>query len=191
MKKLLFTLCCFMFAIVLFAQTNNHIKFMGIPLTGTITQFQAKLVSKGCTYDKATSSSLSKGIKLYNGTFVGNKVKIFVYYDIKTKIVYRVKAVVNSLSEDIAEQKYSEIKDMLSQKYGSGPENVYIGTKDGKEAASFVSTNVGGKINGTIGLYIVHYEVSLLTFPYDYSLHIDYYDRINSNEHDRNQLEEL
>ena len=65
-----------MFAIVLFAQTNNHIKFMGIPLTGTITQFQAKLVSKGCTYDKATSSSLSNGIKLYNGTFVGNKVDI-------------------------------------------------------------------------------------------------------------------
>ena len=47
MKKLLFTLCCMIFAIASFAQSNVHIKFMGIPVTGTIAQFQAKLVAKG------------------------------------------------------------------------------------------------------------------------------------------------
>lgn len=176
-----------MFAIVSFAQTNSHIKFMGIPLTGTITQFQAKLVAKGCTYDKVGSSSISNGIKLFNGTFVGNKVKVFVYYDNKTKIVYRVKAVVAGLSEDIAEQKYSEIKDMLSLKYGSGSDL----TKDGKEAASFVSTNDEGETNGMIDLFIVHDKEFWLTSPYDYSLHIDYYDRINTKRHNSNQLDEL
>ena len=40
------------FAIASFAQSNVHIKFMGIPVTGTIAQFQAKLVAKGCTYNK-------------------------------------------------------------------------------------------------------------------------------------------
>lgn len=74
MKKLLFTLCCMIFAIASFAQSNVHIKFMGIPVTGTIAQFQAKLVAKGCTYNKVASASISNGTRAFNGTFVGNKV---------------------------------------------------------------------------------------------------------------------
>lgn len=191
MKKLLFTLCCLMFAIISFAQTNSHIKFMGIPITGTITQFQAKLVSKGCTYDKKGSSYISNGIRSFNGTFVGNKVNIFVYYDTKTKNVYRVKAVVSGISEDIAEQKYSQIKVMLSQKYGSNSENMYIGTDNGKESASFVSTDDEGGINGTIDLFIAQDEEIWIRYPYHFNLHIDYYDRINTKKHNSSQLDEL
>lgn len=106
MKKLLFTLCCMIFAIASFAQSNVHIKFMGIPITGTIAQFQAKLVAKGCTYNKVASASISNGTRAFKGTFVGNKVDIYVYYDTNTKIVYRTKAVVSGVSEDIAEQEY-------------------------------------------------------------------------------------
>lgn len=106
MKKLLFTLCCMIFAIASFAQSNVHIKFMGIPVTGTIAQFQAKLVAKGCTYNKVASASISNGTRAFKGTFVGNKVDIYVYYDTNTKIVYRTKAVVSGVSEDIAEQEY-------------------------------------------------------------------------------------
>ena len=117
MKKLLFTLCCMIFAIASFAQSNVHIKFMGIPVTGTIAQFQAKLVAKGCTYNKVASASISNGTRAFKGTFVGNKVDIYVYYDTNTKIVYRTKAVVSGVSEDIAEQEYSKVKKLLSQKY--------------------------------------------------------------------------
>lgn len=98
------------FAIASFAQSNVHIKFMGIPLTGTIAQFQAKLVAKGCTYNKVASASISNGTRAFKGTFVGNKVDIYVYYDTNTKIVYRTKAVVSGVSEDIAEQEYSKVK---------------------------------------------------------------------------------
>lgn len=96
------------FAIASFAQSNVHIKFMGIPITGTIAQFQAKLVAKGCTYNKVASASISNGTRAFKGTFVGNKVDIYVYYDTNTKIVYRTKAVVSGVSEDIAEQEYSK-----------------------------------------------------------------------------------
>ena len=60
------------FAIASSAQSNVHIKFMGIPVTGTIAQFQAKLVAKGCTYNKVASASISNGTRAFNGTFVGN-----------------------------------------------------------------------------------------------------------------------
>lgn len=98
------------FAIASFAQSNVHIKFMGIPVTGTIAQFQAKLVAKGCTYNKVASASISNGTRAFKGTFVGNKVDIYVYYDTNTKIVYRTKAVVSGVSEDIAEQEYCILK---------------------------------------------------------------------------------
>ncbi len=191
MKKLLFTLCCMIFAIASFAQSNVHIKFMGIPVTGTIAQFQAKLVAKGCTYNKVASASISNGTRAFNGTFVGNKVDIYVYYDTNTKIVYRAKAVVSGVSEDIAEQEYSKVKNLLSQKYGSDSEDMYVGTKDGKESVSFISANDEGEINGAIDLFITQDEESWIRSPYNYNLHIDYNDRINTNKHDNQQLDEI
>lgn len=191
MKKLLFTLCFLIFAIVSFAQANTHIKFMGIPLTGTIAQFQAKLVAKGCTYNKVVSATIPNGTRAFNGTFVENKVNIYVYYDTKTKIVYRTKAVVSGVTEDIAEQEYSKIKDLLTQKYGSDFDDMYVGTQGGKEAVSFISTNDEGEINGSIDLFITQDEETWICAPYNYNLHIDYNDRINTNNHENQQLDEI
>ena len=191
MKKLLFPLCFMIFAIASFAQTNAHIKFMGIPITGTIAQFQAKLVAKGCTYDKVTSSSISNGTRAFKGTFIGNKVDIYVYYDTKTKIVYRTKAVVSGVSEEMAEQKYSRIKDLLSQKYGSDTGDMYVGIQGGKESVSFISANDEGEINGSIDLFISQDEETWIRAPYNYNLHIDYNDKINTSKHDNQQLEEI
>lgn len=123
MKKLLFTLCCMIFAIASFAQSNVHIKFMGIPV--------------------------------------------------------------------IAEQEYSKVKNLLSQKYGSDSEDMYVGTKDGKEYVSFISANDEGEINGSIDLFITQDEESWIRAPYNYNLHIDYNDRINTNKHDNQQFDEI
>ena len=106
MKRLLSTLFCLLLVVAAFAQTSNgHLKYMGIPITGTIAQFQAKLVAKGVKYNQQLSSMLEAGTRSFNGTFAGNKVTIFVYYDIRSTIVYRVKSVIKDLKEDIAEQK--------------------------------------------------------------------------------------
>lgn len=191
MKKFLFTLCFLIFAIVSFAQANTHIKFMGIPLTGTIAQFQAKLVAKGCTYNKVASATIPNGTRAFNGTFVGNKVDIFVYYDTKTKVVYRTKAVVSGVTEDIAEQEYSKIKNLLSQKYGSDFDDMFVGTQGGKESVSFMSANDEGEINGSIDLFITQDEETWVRAPYNYNLHIDYNDRINTNNHENQQLDEI
>ncbi|MCI6840444.1 MAG: hypothetical protein MR900_11275 [Prevotella sp.] len=191
MKKLLFTLCYLLYAIASLAQANTHIKFMGIPVTGTIAQFQGKLIAKGCTYDKKFSASLPNGSRAFTGIFVGNKAHIYVYYDIKTKIVYRTKAVISGVSEDIADQEYSKIKVLLSQKYGSDSEHMYTGTKDDKEATSFISTNDDEEIDGEIDLYITMDEQTWVRYPYNYNLHIDYNDRINTSKHNSQQFDDI
>ena len=83
---------------------------MGIPLTGNITQFQSKLIAKGCTLDKISSANASNGLRIFNGSFAGNKVKIIVFYNPQNKIVYRAKALLDGVSEDRAEQEYYNLK---------------------------------------------------------------------------------
>ena len=96
---------------------------------------------------------------------------------------------VSGVSEDIAEQEYSKVKNLLSQKYGSDSEDMY--TKDGKESVSFISANDEGEINGSIDLFITQDEESWIRAPYNYNLHIDYNDRINTNKHANQQLDEI
>lgn len=60
MKRILSTLFFLLLVVASFAQNNgDHLKFMGIPLTGNITQFQPKLIAKGCTLDKISSANAS------------------------------------------------------------------------------------------------------------------------------------
>lgn len=201
MKRFLTFLCCLLIAVVSFAQNaNQHLKFMGVPINGTITQFQAKLVAKGCTYNKASSSALEKGCRVFNGVLVGNKVRIYVYYNTRTSIVYRAKAVVSGISEEIADQSYNQIKDLLAQKYDYQTE----GTKDDKECVSFLSLrNPGTEVDfnnvsalsevafGEVDLFITKDEESWRRSPYNFNLHIDYNDALNSEKNDNSMLDEL
>lgn len=201
MRKIILSFCCLLISLTAIAQTNAHLKFMGIPITGNITQFQTKLVSKGCSFDKQVSASLSAGIRAFKGTFAGNKVDIYAYYDTQTKIVYRVKAVISGVSEDIAEQKYGEYKSLLSKKYGN--DNMITSTEDRKEAASFVSlkdtsvevdwgnNSLSDVANGTIDLFITQDEETWVRAPYNYNVHIDYKDIQNISKHETQKLDDI
>ncbi len=200
MKRIQLLFICLIFAITTFSQANDHLKFMGIPITGTITQFQTKLSTKGCTYNKALSSSLSSATRAFKGTFLGKKATIFVYYDNKTKIVYRVKTVIEGQSEDIAEQEYSRIKQLLAKKYGE--ENAITDTKDDKECISFISlkskstnmtdtTDLSELANGSIDLFITKDEEIWMRYPYNFNIHIDYNDMVNTQKHENQQLDEI
>lgn len=203
MKKIIMLWLFAIISVVSFAQnTTEHLSYMGIPITGTITQFQTKLQAKGCTLDKLTSNSLGVGCRAFKGNFIGNKVTIFVYYDEKTKTVYRVKSLIANVSESIADQKYEQIKNMLLQKYGMTYSN--YGEQTGKESFSVL---VEGKslnpkmdlitlplstngFKGNIDLFIAKDE-SFLSYPFDYNLHIDYYDVINYEKHQNQNLDDL
>ena len=203
MKKIIMLWLFAIISIVGIAQnTTEHLSYMGIPITGTITQFQAKLQAKRCSLDKQTSNSLGVGCRAFKGNFIGNKVTIFVYYDENTKVVYRVKSVISKISENIADQKYEYIKNMLLQKYGMTYSN--YGEQTGKESFSIL---VEGKLlnpkmdltslplssngfKGNIDLFIAKDE-TFLSYPFDYNLHIDYYDAINYEKHLNLDLEDI
>ena len=201
MKRFITFLCCLLIAVASFAQNaNQHLKFMGVPINGTIAQFQSKLVAKGCTYDKVASSTIEKGCRAFNGVLVGNKVEIYVYYNTQTNIVYRAKAVVSGISEEIADQSYSKIKKLLSQKYDYMSE----GTKDDKECCYFFSvknpdedidfnniSNLSEVASGEIDLFITKDDEEWRRSPFNFNLHIDYTDAINKEKNDNSMLDEL
>ena len=203
MKKIIILWLFAIISIISIAQnTTEHLSYMGIPITGTITQFQTKLQTKGCSLDKSISNTLAMGCRAFKGKFVGNKVVIYVYYDEHTKIVYRVKSVISGTSEDIAEQEYNKIKNMLLQKYGMTYSN--YGEQNDKESfavlvegkqlnPSMDLTNLPPSTNGfkgEIDLFITKDE-SYIRYPYWFNLHIDYIDAINNEKHQNRDLEDL
>lgn len=179
----------------------EHLSFMGIPINGTVTQFQNKLLSKGCVLDKAISQSLNVGCRAFKGKFVGDKVDIYVYYNETTKNVYRVKAVVSGVSENLADQEYEKIKRMLLTKYGS--DFCTYGTQADKEAFSVLvaSENLADDIDSSLSLsangfkgevdLFISKDDSAIRYPFWYNLHIDYIDAINNEKHQSQSLEDI
>lgn len=196
MKRIALLTFAMLMGIFCYAQ-SEHLKFSGIPIDGTITQFQAKLLKKGYTLDRLISSYFPIGTRAFRGIFIGEKVVLCVYYDSHTKIVYRVKAIIEDLVESIAEQKFQEIKDMLKKKY----DNSYFsdGEKEGRPAFSicprrhrtFLSADNNWKeCYGEIDLFIVKDEDNM-NYPYCFNVHIDYHDQINLDKHEIKKIDEL
>ena len=185
MKKTLLLLLCIIMAMGMQAQTQTqeHLKFMGIPLDGTISQFHSKLLAKGFKYDDESSFS---GVREYNGIFSGEDAIIFVYYNTSSKIVYRAKAAIKRDTEDLIKKEYDDFKRLLSTKY----KDAYIMDDEQEDYPSctiFIS-NLSDDILGTIGLYISKHGPS-----YDevYALHIDYEDLANEKDNEDKRLEDL
>ena len=155
------------------AQTD-HLTFMGIPLDGTISQFQAKLVKKGIMYDEEASKFFSVPCRIFHGLSAGEESNIYVYYNEKSKIVYRAKAVIELNGLKRAEKKYSDFKKMLGDKY-------YLVGED--EDSQFVHDCIFVKESffkyvGSVGLYISKNDIGYE----EYSLHVDYVDAVNSEK---------
>ena len=80
MKRFLSLFVMLVMTLGVMAQTQ-HMKFMGIPLNGTISAFHQKLVAKGCKHDVEVSKVAGVGSRAFTGTFFGEKSGIYVYYN--------------------------------------------------------------------------------------------------------------
>lgn len=131
MKKIisiLFALC-----VCLSISAQEHMKFMGIPLNGTIENFALKLKAKGVTYDAVKSRSMSPGCKLYNGTFMGEKASFMVFFNAKSRVVFGVCVEMSYSSVELAFTPFKNITDQLKKKY---PKAVYEASKDSEGDAN-------------------------------------------------------
>ena len=129
MKKIisvLFALC-----LCMAASAQQHMKFMGIPLDGTIDDFSLKLKAKGVTYDAAESKAAGKGIRKFCGTFMGEKATFTVFYNYKSKIVFSAVAELYYPTVESAHTPFVNLNDQLQQKYPDATCKEYTGP-DGK-----------------------------------------------------------
>jgi len=168
-------------------QAEEHLKFMGIPLDGTINQFHAKLTAKGMVSDVTLNKKLDVGCRAFKGSFSGEKAQIYVYYDEYSKIVYRAKAVITSTEESISEYNYNHFINMLSDKYSYAESDK--GRQNGYETTSFLVPNLNEaatyKYMGVIAVYRDSY------FSFSYSVHVDYSDTINKVKHENRNMDDL
>lgn len=116
MKKLLLTTLFCLMAILSYGQTK-HLTIMGIPITGSITTFQQKLLAKSYRVDAKSNKELPVGQRAFKGRFSGHECSLIAYYFPDDKIVYRVRVAIDFLSETRADAAYTEIKRNLLRKY--------------------------------------------------------------------------
>ena len=189
MKKLLL-LAIIVFSFTQMAVAADHLKFMWIPLTGSISNFQTKLIAKGCRVNSKTSKVIPKGVRAYTGKFAGEKADIYVYYNEKTYTVYRAKAVITATSDNIRENKYYDFCSMLQQKYPY--DKFYEGEQDDYPSFSiFVTDDSGSNPIGTIGVYQNKVDYIYALYLNEWSIHIDYVDYLNDNANDNSKMEDL
>ena len=129
MKKIISVL--FAICLCMAASAQQHMKFMGIPLDGTIDDFSMKLRSKGVTYDAAESKAAGKGIRKFCGTFMGEKATFTVFYNYKSKIVFSAVAELYYPTVESAHTPFVNLNDQLQQKYPDATCKEYTGP-DGK-----------------------------------------------------------
>ena len=178
-KHLLLILCALFISVSLSAQSSSsqHLKFMGIPINGSITNFQNKLIAKGFKYDQSGSKALDSPTRIYNGQFAGESAILYVYYDQTQKFVYRAKAVIQRSSEEQILSKMRMYRNQLIEKYNaSAEEGVYEGNE-----SYYIPVE-----NGWIDLYYVQNRYDI-----GYSLHIDYWDGANAQKHEKNNMNDL
>ena len=116
MKKLFLTiLFCFM-AVLSYCQTK-HLTIMGIPITGSITTFQQKLLAKNFRVDAAANKEFPVGQGAFKGKFSGHDCSLIAYYFPESKIVHKVRVSIDFPKYVDADNAYNELKKNLLVKY--------------------------------------------------------------------------
>lgn len=183
MKKTLLIILCCLFSTMIQAQ-NEHLKFMGIELSGTISDFQTKLLAKGLRVSPQ-SKQQPNGIRLYDGVFSGEDAQIVVWYNPRSKEVYRAKAIINRYGKDMVEQLMRNMERKLDAKYGT--ENKHSEKVEDDHLQKFVQHSYVEE-NGSIDLFIVSTGYSSQT---NFFLHIDYKDKENFTKNTQDEMDDL
>ena len=191
MKKALFFFVACCFAISCYAQ--EHLSFMGIPITGTITSFQNKLIAKGCTLLK-NNKILPTGVRGFKGVFAGKDCEIFVWFNNRTKIVYSMRAVTDSESDlDEVHNTFYYFKNRLSQKYleiALSSDMLEDDKKSEYEYSLLViqqPVEEGAQILGSIDVHIIDYD----GLPATHSVAVTYTDFKNSSKNEQDTIDDL
>ena len=110
----------------------KHLTVLGIPITGSITTFQQKLLTKKYRLDTKENKRLPVGQRAFKGRFSGHECSLRAYYFPDDNTVYKVRVSIDFLSELNADGAYKEIKRNLLRKYKNSDSQ--IKNTDGHES---------------------------------------------------------
>ena len=116
MKKILLFLALLLVSAASSAQTDEHLKFMGMPINGKIMEFQQALAKKGFFCNGTDGNTISM-----HGAFADNKdCNVIIMCSQDTKVVYSV-SVIFPADEDWNSLygRYSLLKKNLTEKYAN------------------------------------------------------------------------
>lgn len=177
MKRLILFifLCCT--SILCFSQ--HHLTFMGLPIDGTITSFQNKLIKKGLR-PSSSNKHLPLGVRLFEGYFTNESAKIYVFYNNKSKIVYMCRVVFDYLynSKSDARVDFASYKAALGNKYDA----VSLTSDDiqDKEPDAYTWLVTQPAIQeGSPLIGIIELKIKEADYAFKYQLWIDYIDAVN------------
>lgn len=153
---------------------QDHLAFMGIPLTGTIDQFQKKLTAKGYQLDASNKIS---GTRAFTGKCWGETVKFYVFYNSTNKIVCRAKIIITCRNKNVLDVKYNKLELMLDKDFPSNPKYSFI-DDNGHKAQTIHVLSKNRKQIGDINLWVDSSDSSKYTIYVDY-LDIDYLNELN------------
>lgn len=107
MKKAIFTILMALICFIGFGQNGNSgpIKFLGIPIDGTKSQFVIKLKSKGFTYNSL--------YECYKGQFNGKSVDVYIHCN--HNIVDRVYVAFPRTSEESIRVEYNKLLNQFNE----------------------------------------------------------------------------
>jgi hypothetical protein len=115
MRRFLTTIISLVFATALFAQ-EAHLKFKGVPIDGSLTEFVSKMKTAGFTH-----IGTDHGIASLKGDFAGYKNCIVGVYTVKPlNIVSQIVVLFdNKYNWSDLESDYNLLKELLTEKYGA------------------------------------------------------------------------
>ena len=115
MRRFLTTIISLIFATAVFAQ-GSHLKFKGVPIDGSLTEFVNKMKTAGFTH-----IGTENGIAALKGDFAGHKNCIVGVCTVKPlNIVSMIVVGFNTRDKwSDLEEDYNKLKGMLTEKYGA------------------------------------------------------------------------
>lgn len=146
------------------AFSEEHLKFLGFPIDGSVNEYALKLKSKGF-YVSPENYYAGKGLRVMEGPFLGDTESFGLHYDPDTKIMYSVTFVHSFLKEEDAQELYDKLKSLLQEKHDEA-------TYKSPLSGSFVASCSFQSKKGIITLVVIEQD-------YDYQVKMSYTDRIN------------
>lgn len=171
MKKLL----ALLFLMLTITCQAQHMKFMGIPIDGTINQFTQKLSTKGIKVHPNNARDSGIANRIFYGQFMNKQAEILVWFNPKTKIVHTVKVVLYGKNYEETEQMYDDVSEVIKNKYnvqstetgkltGGAETYDYTIQNDSKKAIGWI---ILAKENGYSGYWLSIFYRDAVNFEKD------------------------